>query len=271
MIKINLQGGDMKKMSFVVMAGAFFLLWPAFSWAAFDLFNAEDYSVELEGRYWNPKLSGTVTIVDNGIGSDIGPVNDLGMDERKGFGEGRLQIKFLENNKFNFSYIDLKWTAEKNLSKTIFFNGLTYPAGTRVDSRLEAKMFKGGFEYDVLVGKHGFLGLTADVVFFDVAMEMNARSLNQDETAHQTPLLPIVGLNSRWVIVKWVSLTGKVSGLPLGDHGYFLDAEASLDINPVKYMGISVGYRYLKANLSWRDDKSNLTIDGPFAAVKIRF
>jgi hypothetical protein len=258
-------------MRIIASVVALLFLCPAISWAEFDLFNAEDYSVEFEGRYWQPKLSGTVNIVDNSIGSDINPVNDLGFDERKGFGEGRFQIKFLEQNKFNFSYTSLKWTAEKTMTKTIYFNGLTYPAGTRVDSRLETKMAKGGYEYDVLVGKNGFLGVTADVNFFDVSMELNAPALAQDETAHQTPVFPTLGLNSRWVIVKWVSLTGKVSGLPMGSNGYFVDAEASLDINPIKYVGISVGYRYLKAHLNWRDDHSNLTLDGPYAAFKIRF
>jgi hypothetical protein len=271
MIKINLQGGNMRKMRFAMMVGALFLLWPAFSWAEFDLFNAEDYSVELEGRYWKPRMSGTVTMVDNGIGSDINPVDDLGMDETKGFGEVRLQVKFLEKNKFNFSYLPLKWTADKTLTKTIYFNGLTYPAGTLVDSSLEAKTFKGGFEYDFLVGKHGFLGVTADVLFSKLSMGMNARSLGISETAEENLILPLLGVNSRLVIVKWVSLTAKVSGLPMGEHGYFLDGEASLDINPIKYLGISFGYRYLKAHLSYRDDKSNLTLDGPFAAVKLRF
>ena len=261
----------MKKMRLILMVGTLFLLWPAFSWAAFDLFNSEDYSIELEGRYWKPKLSGTINISDNGIGSDINPVNDLGFDERKGFGEGRLQIKFLENNKFNFSYLDLRWTAGKKLTKTIYFNGLTYPSGTQVDSKMEAKMFKGGYEYDFLVGKYGFLGVTADVIFADTFMGLDARALGISESSQDDLFFPLVGLNSRLIIVKWASLTAKVSGLPMGERGYGLDAEASLDINPIKYFGISFGYRYLKTHLKYRDDKADLTMDGPFAAVKIRF
>jgi hypothetical protein len=271
MIKINLQGGDMKKMRFVVMVGTLFLLWPAFSWAEFDLFNAEDYSVEFEGRYWKPKMSGTVTLSDNGIGAAINPVDDLGMDESKGFGEARLQVKFLEKNKFNFSYLPLKWTATKNVSKTIYFNGLTYPAGTQVESRLEARTFRGGYEYDFLVGEHGFLGVTADVLFSDTSMELKAASLGIDETARENLILPLLGLNSRLVIVKWVSVTAKVSGMYMGGYGHFLDGEASLDLNPIKYLGISIGYRYLKSHLNYRDDSSNLTLDGPFASVKLRF
>jgi len=258
-------------MRIVASVAALLLLFPAVSWAEFDLFNAEDYSVEFEGRYWKPKLGGTITIVDRGIGSEIDPVNDLGFDEKKGFGEGRLQVKFLEKNKFNFSYLPLKWSATKTLTKTIYFNGLTYPAGTQVESKMEAKTFRGGYEYDFLVGKHGFLGVTGDVLFSEVRMEMNARTLGQDEKAFENLILPLLGLNSRLIIVKWVSVTAKVSGMYMGSYGYFVDGEASLDINPVKYVGLSLGYRYLKTHLNYRDDKSNISLDGPYGALKIRF
>src|SRR5512135_3093631 len=87
-------GGVMqKKMKSMVSIPFLVLLWPAFSWAQFDLFNAENYNIEVEGRYWNPKLASTLKVVENGIGTEFDAVNDLGFDERKGFGEGRLQIK----------------------------------------------------------------------------------------------------------------------------------------------------------------------------------
>ena len=253
------------------LVGALLFLIPTVSWAEFDLFNAEDYSVEFEGRYWKPKLSGTVLIADRGIGADIDPVADLGMEENKGFGEGRLQVKFLEKNKFNFAYLDLKWTAEKTLTKTLQFNGLTYPAGSRVESKLQAKTFRGGYEYDFLVGEHGFLGVTGDVLFSDTYMGLNAPAQGLSESSQDNLILPLLGINSRLIIVKWVSVTARVSGMIMGGYGKFLDAEGSLDINPIKYLGISAGYRYLKANLNFRDDQCNLTLSGPFAAVKLRF
>jgi len=88
------------------------LFCPAFSWAQFDLWNAEDYNIEFEGRYWKPKLDSTVKIVDNNIGTSFNLVDDLGFDEKKAFGEARLQIKFFDRNKFNFSYLPLKWDGD---------------------------------------------------------------------------------------------------------------------------------------------------------------
>jgi hypothetical protein len=246
-------------------------IWPAFSWAKSDLWNAEDYNLELEGRYWKPKLDSTIKIVENNIGTDVNLVEDLGFDEKKGFGEARLQVKFFSRNKLNFSYLPLKWDADKVLTQTIQFNGQTYSAGTRVQSELDMKLFKAGYEFDFIAGKHGFLGATFDVMVAATHVELKAPSLTTDEKHDATVPIPMIGLAGRVSPIPWVSLTAKVSGLPMGGYGYVFDAEGSLDINPIKYVTISGGYRFLKAKAEINDNSANYKLDGPFAALKIRF
>ena len=90
----------MERMKVILGVVVLVFVFPAFSWAQFDLWNAEDYNIELEGRYWKPKLDSTVKIVDHNIGTDVNLVNDLGFDKDRGFGEVRLQIKFFDRNKF---------------------------------------------------------------------------------------------------------------------------------------------------------------------------
>lgn len=258
-------------MKVIAILAALVFLCPAISWAEYDLFNAEDYNFELEGRYWKPKLDSTVKIVENDIGTDVKLVDDLGFDEKEDFGEARGQVKFFGKHKFNFSYLPLKWDADTTLTRTIEFNGQTYTAGTRVQSKLEMKMFKGGYEYDLIANRFGFLGFTLDVLLTDFYMEMKAPSMALDEKYDATVPIPMIGLSGRVIPIKWVSVTGKISGLPMGKYGYILDAEASLDINPVKYVGISVGYRFLKMDLEYDDNKADFKLDGPFAALKVRF
>jgi hypothetical protein len=81
----------------------------------------------------------------------------------------------------------------------------------------------------------------------------------------------MIGLIGRVIPVKWLNATAKVSGLPMGGYGYILDGEASIEINPVKYLGISGGYRYLRAQGKYKDNSADYKLDGPFAALKIRF
>ncbi len=81
----------------------------------------------------------------------------------------------------------------------------------------------------------------------------------------------MIGLAGRISPIPWVSLNAKVSGLPAGGYGYIVDAEGSLDINPIKYVGISAGYRYLKARADYNDNHADYQLDGPFAGLHIRF
>ena len=258
-------------MKIMATIAALWFLFPALSWAEFDLFNAEDYNFELEGRYWKPKLNSTVRIVEDSIGTDVNLVNDLGFAETKGFGEARFQFKFFNRNKLNFSYLPMKWDADQVLTRTIQFNGQTYSAGTRVQSQLDMKLFKGGYELDLIVDRFGFLGFTLDVLVADNHIEMKAPAQGIDEKHDATVPIPMIGLVGRIIPVKWLNATAKVSGLPMGGYGYILDAEASIEINPVKYVGISAGYRYLSAKAQYDDNLAEYKLDGFFAALKVRF
>lgn len=262
----------MKTMKVILGVLVLVFLSPAFSRAeVIDLWNAEDYNLQLEGRYWRPRLDSTVKIVDHNIGTDVNLVDDLGFDKEKDFGEGRLQIKFFNRNKFNFSYLPLKWDADHVLTQTIQFNGQTYTAGTPVQSKLELKLFKVGYEFDFLAGEYGFLGATFDVMVADTHVEIKSLTTAIDEKYDATVPVPLIGITARWNILKWIGLTARVSGLPAGGYGYVFDAEGSLDINPIKYVGISGGYRFFKAKASYNDNKADYNLDGPFAALKIRF
>jgi hypothetical protein len=266
-IREGREENTMKKNGLTVWPLVLGFLWPVLAWAQVG----EDYNIELEGRYWKPRLDATVKVVSNGIGSEINLVDDLGFDEHQDVFEGRLQIKFARKHKFNLEYIPLKSDADKVLTQAIQFNGQTYTAGTRVQSSLDLKLFKGGYEYDFLAGRLGFLGGTLDVLVVSANMELKAPDLAIDQKEDKTVPLPLIGLAGRIYPIRWVNLTARVSGLPLGGYGYIVDAEASLSINPIKYVGISGGYRYFDTNLKYNDNFLDYKLDGPFLALDIRF
>lgn len=244
-----------------------FLSWPSGTWAQIG----EDYNLEIEGRYWKPRLDSAIKIVESGIGNEFKLVDDLGFEKDKDTGEGRVQIKFWRKHKFNFSFLPLKWDGDKVITRTIEFSGKTYTAGTRVQSKLNLNLFKAGYEYDFLTGKYGFLGAIIDVLIGNVAIELKAPELAIHEKEEVTAPLPMIGLVGRVYPFKWLNITAKVAGLPVGSYGHILDAEASLHINPVKYVGLSGGYRYLEIRGRYNDNAVDFRLDGPFAALKIRF
>lgn len=244
-----------------------FLGWPFFSWAQIG----EDYNLEIEGRYWKPSLDSTVKIVESGIGNEFKLVDDLGLAKDKDAGEGRMQIKFFRKHKFNFSFLPLKWEGDKIITRTIEFSGKTYTAGTRVQSKLDLNLFKIGYEYDFLTGENGFLGAAIDVAVGNVAIELKAPTLAIQEKEEITVPFPLLGLIGRFYPIKWLNFTAKISGLPLGSYGHIMDAEASLQINPLKYVGISGGYRYFEVRGRYNENSVDFKLDGPFATLLVRF
>ena len=231
----------------------------------------ENYTIEVEGRMWNVKLDSTVKIVENGIGTDVSLVNDLGFEERKNSFEGRLQIKFARKHKINLEYLPLKWDADQVITRTIVVNGETYTAGSRVQSSLDLNLFRGGYEYDFLAGKYGFLGATLDVLVANANMHLNAPALGIDQKEDRAASIPMIGLAGRVYPIRWVNLTARASGLPAGDYGYVFDGEASLNINPIEYLGISGGYRYFIINVKYNDNYLDYRLDGPFVGLTLRF
>lgn len=258
---------EKKRMGFWLLALVLALLWPAVLWAQVG----EKYTLEFEGRYWNPKLDATLKVVSNGIGTEVKGVEDLGLQERRDAFEPHLQIKFLRKHKFNLSYLPLKWDADKFISRAIEFNGQIYSAGTQVKSRLDLKLFKVGYEYDFLAAERGFLGGTFDVMVVDFDAELKAPAMSVDQRESKTIPIPLIGLVGRIYPIKWVNLNAKISGLPLGGYGYIFDAEAGVTINPVKYVGIFAGYRYFDTKAKYTDNLLNIKLDGPFVALQVRF
>jgi hypothetical protein len=257
----------MKNPKWILLILAEIFLLPVLSWAQVG----ENYTVELEGRYWRPQLDSTVRIVDNGVGQDFKLVEDLGFEEQQDSGEGRLQIKFARRHKINFSYLPLNYDGDKFLTRTIEFSGQVYPVGARVRSEMDLKMFKAGYEYDFISGPYGFLGATLDVLVADLHLELKAPDLGIDEKEDATVPIPLIGLNGRLPLGRLFALTAKISGLLAGGYGYIYDAEGSLDFNPVRYVGISAGYRFFGAKADIDDDSVDLKLQGPFASLKIRF
>ena len=105
----------------------------------------------------------------------------------------------------------------------------------------------------------------------DASLKLNAPGPGLDQKEHRTVAIPMIGLNSRQHLGKYVDLTAKISGLPAGQYGYIYDLDGSLDINPIKYVGISLGYRFMGVRAKYEDNLVQIQLKGPFASINIRF
>ena len=231
---------------------------------------SQDYTLEIEGRYWRPQLNSVVDMFDDVIKSRVDLVKDLGFDEKKDAGEVRLQVRFSEKHKVNFSYLPLEWNADAILQGTSQFDGQTYTFGTRVQSHLGLKFIKLGYEWDFLAGKTGFLGATFDLLVLDLHMRIKEPEFSMEQNYDITFPAPLLGMTGRWNIAGWLSLGGKISGMYGGGYGFVLDSEGSLDLSPVKWAVVSAGYRYLELKGGYQNYQGDYRLYGPFVALKFR-
>lgn len=234
----------------------------------------DKFILELEGRYWMPKLNANLKLSDYNtmgvelLGTDINVVDDLGI-KNENFFSGRLILK-LGNSKIRFSYLPIRYEGEKSVTQSVSFGGTTYTAGTTVKTELKADMYDLTYEYDAIKGDFGFLGIILGIKYFDLYGKLEAAGVSE-EGKGQAPI-PVIGLAGRIYPIKYINLSGEITGLTVGKASIY-DAEAALNVNPIKYIGISGGYRIIRFSAEGDNekDKATLRLHGPFVALMVRF
>lgn len=235
----------------------------------------DKFILELEGRYWMPNLSANIKSSGYSVsgveilGTDINVKDDLGI-KNENFFSGRLILQITKRNKIRFSYLPIRYTGEKQISQSISFEGATYIAGTTIKTELKADMYDLTYELDAIKGDIGFLGIIIGVKYFDLYGKLEAAGASK-EGKGQAPIL-VIGLAGRIYPMKYFNLSGEITGLSVGRASIY-DAEAAINVNPIKYVGISGGYRIMRFSAEDNGGKESVTamLYGPFIALMVRF
>ncbi|MEK7679870.1 MAG: hypothetical protein AAB356_06740, partial [Deltaproteobacteria bacterium] len=153
-----------------------------------------DAIVDVEGRYWFTNLDANARISTGSvIGTDLDLVKDLGIDDKKGFLEGRITLE-LGSSKLRYGYVPMKWSGSKTLTQSVVFAGTTYTASTQVDSELKLDYHRLGYEYDVIDSLNNKLGMIFEVKYFDGSASLKAASLGFDKSESFRVPIPTVGI-----------------------------------------------------------------------------
>jgi hypothetical protein len=82
---------------------------------------------------------------------------------------------------------------------------------------------------------------------------------------------PTAGAMANVTPVKWLDVFAEVSGIPFGDLGHIVDAEAGVRVIPLPFVSVSAGYRVLDVRLGKDDNFARLNLTGPFLGASFRF
>ncbi|MFQ5735270.1 MAG: hypothetical protein ACE5GY_00220 [Thermodesulfobacteriota bacterium] len=227
--------------------------------------------VDVDARYWFTNLSSDITASSGSIaGTNVDFVNDLGVDETKGFVEGRITLE-LGSHKIRYAFVPLKWDATSTLAQQVIFGGKTYTASTPVESELNVNYHRLGYEYDIIDMLDNHLGFIFELKYFDGNARLKATSLGLDENENFNVPIPTVGVSAQVSLPFLFSVGGEVTGITLGGNAYLVDGEAAFNFKPAPFVVVSGGYRLFKIHVEKDLDKGDLTVKGPFLNVRADF
>jgi len=233
---------------------------------------AQEAIVEVEGRYWITDLTAKAKIVSSGIGSDFDFKSDLGLEDEN-FPELKLVFHRGPNNKYVFSYTQIGYSADHDMTRQVEFSGETFTSGARVTTDLDIK-------YLSFVWVWQFFNLPLDKLKFgtvagikamsaDIALE--SPSLGISKSDNITGGLPVVGLALDINPIGMINLFSEVSGLSAGSYGHFIDAEVGVKLIPIRFVCFTGGYRVINMRADYDPDFAEIEFKGPFVGGSVRF
>jgi outer membrane protein len=254
----------------VTAAGVLLLAGSAFAPSAFAL------GAGVRGMYWGSTISGNIQTVTNGVSGTVLDVkNDLGMKDEDVF-NGEVFLK-VGNFTFRVAYTPLKFTGDSVLTKSVVFDGTTFPAGVPVSSKLETKMVDGDVQWDLLNPNLGVvsmnLGVFLRLKYVDGSAEISSNNPVLPLSATQDFRLPIpeVGAAAGIGFLKdMVRADARACGMAYsGSHLY--EGDAFLSVIPFPFLRLQGGYRFIDLKADENDFRGTLKIKGPYAGIQVAF
>jgi hypothetical protein len=254
---------------------------PALAYAQLPIYRVsnpaigERYNVELTIGLWNPRPDITISSDSLAIiGTQIDAVNDLGFATSR-FPDYQLVLRPARKHKIRFEYIPIKYSADTVLQRTITFRGVAYQVGVPVNSVLDWKAYRFGYEYDFVYRDRGFVGVIADLKYADVQASLT--SPGASASAHERAPIPAIGGIARGYVAENVSLTGELTGFKLPEsasrdlRGRYVDFDIYATVNFSDSFGVQGGYRSLDAMYQVTNNSGSLTLRGLYFRGVVRF
>ena len=235
----------------------------------------ETYHVEVTAGLWNPTPDMVVSSQAFGmVGTDIDLVDDLGVIKKR-FGEFGLTLRPATKHKFRFHYVPMRYEASATIPRDIVFNGATYHVGLPVNSAIDWKAYRFGYEYDFIYRDRGFVGVVLEAKYTEVQVKLD--SVVGSEFARARGPLPAIGGIGRGYIGSNVSITGEVTLFRLPERidenyrGKYLDFNLYGTVNFTDHFGTQIGYRSIDVSYQVKTDTGDLKLRGLYFGGVLRF
>lgn len=234
----------------------------------------ENYRLEVMTSWWKPGVLGSVSsdALDI-VGSRIDLVSDLGFGEAR-FKDWRVTLRPAKKHKIRFQYTPLQYSAEGVLTRDITFAGKVFPVSLPLASELTWKVWRFGYEWDVVYTERGFIGVLVEAR--KTELEAALTSLLAEGAVAASAPLPSIGVVARVYPLPDLAINFELSGMkapPIDDkyEGNYTDIDVSATVNITNNLGVSGGWRRLNTALRIERDFGDLKFSGMWFGAALRF
>jgi hypothetical protein len=244
-----------------------------------DPATGESYHIEAAADYWFPTADITVASSGSGElsglpGSEIDFKRDLGLQDRH-LPAVQIILRPARRHKFRFEYIPITYTASATLSTNLIFNGIRYTVGLPVNSTLQWRAYRFGYEYDFITKNRGFAGFIMEAKYTDVRVELD--SPFAAEFAHARAPIPALGGIGRFYVMPNISITGEVTAFKIPDSidsryaAHYVDVDVYSTLNFNNNVGVQAGYRVLNVGYLIKTDSGSFVLKGLYFGGVLRY
>jgi hypothetical protein len=240
----------------------------------------DKYKIEGGVDFWFPTAELTIASGGSGAltgipGTEINAKRDLGLVD-KNLPQLNLVLKAGRRHKLRMQFVPIKYEQTAVLSRQIDFNGQRYTVGLPVNSTLNWKALRLGYEYDFVVKSRGYGGFIIEDKQTDVRVDI-ATPLIKPQFAHaQAPIPALGGIARVWVAPR-MNVTAEATGFKIPDsiegryNAHYVDVDLYGTINATNNVGVKVGYRSLDLSYKFQEDIGAFTLKGVYVGAVVRY
>ena len=199
---------------------------------------------------------------DDLLGTRIDLEEDLGMDDDDVILRAAIAARPWPKHRFFFSYMNMDRTGDKALDSDIAFDGVIFPAGTQVDSKLNLGMYRGGYTWSFLQQQSWELGLSVGVYLIDLDVRLGSKDFDIRAEDGTTEPFPMVGLSGTWLLGKDWLIRGGAEAFAIdrgNTDGDFYNVSLSGEYQVTENLSLGAGYDLV--SIDAKDTKNNDEID----------
>ena len=163
-------------------------------------------------------------------------------------------------HRLEFGYFKLGRDSVTTLTEDLSFGNEIFPAGTTLDTNIDAWIFRAGYSYSLIRDAQKELGIMVGFHLAELEVDLNSSATGQTERSNSSTPLPVIGAHASIFLSDKTAVGVKIQIFRTDFDRYEGSLNyASLDIQHrlTKTTSVGLGYNYYGMELSSDEDNVN--------------